>query len=102
MRRRAPWLPAWRARSGSPETERVPAAAAGEAEGPPLLRRPGEAVPRLLREGLSPAGDHRREPARAAGVPLGQRARASRLRGLPAPGAPADPARPLDGQRAAR
>jgi hypothetical protein len=25
----------------------------------PLLRRSGEAVPRLLREGLPPAGDHR-------------------------------------------
>ena len=47
---------------------------------------------------LRASPDHRREPARAARVPPRQRARASRLRGLAPPGAPADPPRPLDGQ----
>ena len=46
-------------------------------------------------------GHHRREPARAARVPAGQRARAARLRRLAPAGAPAHPPRPLDGQRPA-
>src|ERR1700736_3710205 len=100
VRRRAPLLPAGRARTRPYETERVPRAAAREAEGPPLLRRAGASVPRLLRKGLPPAWDHRREPARAARVPPGQRPRAAGLRGLPPPGAPADPPRPLDRERA--
>src|SRR2546421_32517 len=45
--RRAAVLPAGRARPRPPEAERVPRAAAREAEGPPLLRRAGEAVPQL-------------------------------------------------------
>src|SRR5271165_2960053 len=91
VRRRAPLLPAGRARTRADETERVPGAAAREAEGAPLLRGAGEAVPRLLREGLAPAGHHGREPARDAGVPAGQRAGAAGLRRLASPVAPADP-----------
>ena len=45
--------PPGRARSRTAQTERVPRAAAREAEGAPLLRRAREAVPRLLREGLA-------------------------------------------------
>ena len=62
VRRRAPLLPAGRPRPRAPEAVRVPRPAAREAEGPPLLRRAREAVPQLLRQGLAPAGHHRREP----------------------------------------
>src|SRR3954463_12824391 len=48
---RDPALPAGRARPGPQQGQRVPAPAAREAEGPPHLRRAGEAVPRLLRRG---------------------------------------------------
>ena len=57
---------------------------------------------RLLREGFAPDRYHRREPACAAGVPPRQRPCAPRLRGFAPSGAPADPPRPLDGQRPAR
>src|ERR1700730_17058532 len=97
----APLLSARRARTRAHETERVPAAAAREAEGAPLLRRAGEAVPRLLRKGLTPAGRHRREPAGAARVPPGQRAGTPGLRRIAPPGPTAHPPRPLDGQRPA-
>src|SRR4029077_8495618 len=99
---RAPLIPAGRARPWAPQTERVSRAAAREAEGAALLRGAGAPVPRLLREGLAPAGDHGREPARAARVPARQRARAPRLRGLAAAGAPAHPPRPLDVERPPR
>src|SRR5271166_1345519 len=46
---RDPALPAGRARQEPPEGRRLPAADQGEAEGPPDLRHPGAAVPRLLR-----------------------------------------------------
>ena len=46
VRRRAPLLPARRARPRPPEAERVPPPAAREAEGQALLRRAREAVPR--------------------------------------------------------
>src|ERR1700682_5450498 len=82
VRRGAPLLPTRRARTRAHETERVPGAAAREAEGAPLLRRAGEAVPRLLRKGVAAVGDHRREPARAARVPAGQRLGASGVRRL--------------------
>src|SRR6266566_1490482 len=65
-RRRAPELSPGRARPRPREAVRVPAAAAREAEGPPLLWRAREAVPQLLRQGEPPAGRHRREPAQAA------------------------------------
>ena len=64
VRHRAPRVPAGRPRPWPPEAERVPRAAAREAEGPPLLRRAREAVPHLLRQGVAPARHHRREPAR--------------------------------------
>src|ERR1039458_297468 len=91
VRRRASLLPTGRARPGSDETERVPPAAAREAEGARLLRGARAPVPRLLREGLAPAGDHGREPARAAGVSPRQRAGAPGLRRLAQAGAAADP-----------
>src|SRR3954452_8775398 len=80
VRRRAPLLPAGRSRPRTPEAVRVPRAVAREAEGPPLLRRAGEAVPQLLREGLAPAGHHRREPAPHPRVPRRQPPRPPRLR----------------------
>ena len=46
-------------------------------------------------------GHHRREPPLAARAPLRQRARPPRLRRLAAPGATADPPRPLDRSTAA-
>ena len=95
VRRRAPLLPARRARPRAHAPVRVPAAAAREAEGAPLLPGAGEAVPQLLRQGFAPGGRHRREPAAPAGAPARQRARAPRLRGLAPPGPPADRPRPL-------
>src|SRR5919112_2078597 len=102
VRRRAAHLPAGRPRSRPPEAVRVPPPAAREAEGPPLLRRPREAVRQLLRQGEPPTGRHRREPAPSARVAARQHACATRLRGIAAPGAPADPPRTLDGQRPSR
>src|SRR5207237_7872237 len=78
----------------------VPAAAAREAEGPPLLWGPRAAVPQLLRQGKPAGGRDRREPAAPARDALRQRARAARLRRIAASGPPADPPRPLDDQRA--
>ena len=46
-------LPARPARPRADQGKRIPAAAAGEAEGPLHLRRDGEAVPPLLRRGRS-------------------------------------------------
>src|SRR5205085_8906125 len=100
--RRAALVRTGRARPRPPQTERVPRPAAREAEGAALLRGARAPVPRLLREGFAAAGDHGREPARAARVPPGQRARAAGLRGLTPPGASADPPRSLDGERPSR
>src|ERR671929_242751 len=63
VRRRAALIPARRARPRAPAPIGVPRAAAREAEGAPLLRRAGAPVPHLLRQGLAPARNHRREPA---------------------------------------
>src|SRR3982751_2926806 len=49
--RGAPLRPAGGARARRQEAGRARRARAREAEGPPLLRRPGEAVPGLLRQG---------------------------------------------------
>src|SRR5919112_6802106 len=84
VRRRAAHLPAGRPRSRPPEAVRVPPPAAREAEGPPLLRRPREAVPQLLRKGQPSAGRDRREPAAPARDAVRQRARATGLRRLAA------------------
>ena len=61
VRRRAPLLPAGRARPRPPEAERVPRPAAREAEGQALLRRAREAVPRstTTRPRASPASPAR-------------------------------------------
>src|SRR5947209_17426075 len=99
VRRRASLLSAGRARSRADAPERVPGPAAREAEGQALLRRAREAVPDLLPEGLPSARDHRREPPADARVPLRQRARPARLRGVAAAGPAADPAWALDGER---
>src|SRR5579862_7495254 len=102
MRRRAPVLPAGRARPRAPEAERVPPAAAREAEGAALLRAAREAVPRLLREGVAATRHHRREPPDAAGMSARQRAGPPRLRRLAPPGTPAGAPRSLDRERPAR
>ncbi len=54
VRDRAPLVSAGRARPRPHQAERVPAPAAREAEGAPLLRPAREAVPQLLREGDAP------------------------------------------------
>src|SRR3954465_2822110 len=102
MRDRAPQLPARGPRARPLAPVGVSAAAARETEGPPLLRRPREAVPQLLRQGLGPGRRDRREPAAALGGPLRQRAGAARLRRVAPPGAPDDSSRPLDRERPAR
>ena len=61
VRDRAPRVPAGRARPRPHQAVRVPAAAAREAEGAPLLRRARAAVPHLLRQGQPRA---RASPAR--------------------------------------
>src|SRR5207244_4529597 len=99
MRRRAPLVPAGRARARAPASVRVPNAAAREAEGAPLLPAPREAVPQLLRPGRPPAGRHGREPAATPRAPARQRPRPARLRRLAPPGAPARGPRPLASQR---
>ena len=71
-----------------PEGRRVPAADPGEAEGPPDLRHPGAAVPRLLRGSDPQARPDRRDPAPAARAPPGQR----RLPGRASPRAATWPA----------
>ena len=63
VRRRAPQLPAGRARARPHQAVGVPAPAAREAEGAPLLRPAREAVPQLLREGREALGDHGRGAA---------------------------------------
>src|SRR5437899_696287 len=73
-----------------------------EAAGPSLLRRAGEAVPPLLREGEPPVRHHGPEPAVDAREPVRQRPGAPRLRRVPPAGAPAGPPWPLDGQRPPR
>ena len=60
----------------------VPGAAAREAEGAPLLRRAGEAVPQLLRQGEPGDGVTGENLLRLLETPLRQRARAARLRRL--------------------
>src|SRR5215211_6341351 len=76
VRRRAPLVPAGRARPRPPEAVRVPRPAAREAEGAPVLRGPREAVPDVLRQGVPSARHHGREPAAHPRVPLRQRPRA--------------------------
>ena len=99
---RAAAVPAGRARPRPRAPVRVPAPAAREAEGAPLLPGAREAVPQLLRQGQPPAGRHRREPLAPARAPARQRARAARLRRLAPAGPPAGRPRPLRGQRPAR
>src|SRR3954452_10671562 len=101
VRRRAPVLPAWRARAWPRAPVGVPPAAAREAEGPPLLPVAREAVPRVLPEGVAPAGRHRREPSTAARAPARQRARAPGLCRFPPSVPPADRPRPLARERPA-
>src|SRR5436190_23669609 len=101
VRRRAPLLSAGRARPGPRSPVGVPPAAAREAEGPALLPVAREAVPRLLPEGLPPAGRHGREPPAAARAPARQRAGAPRLRRLTSSVPPADRPRALARQRPA-
>src|SRR5476651_2841475 len=55
VRDRAPLVSAGRARPRPDQAERVPDAAAREAEGAPVLRTPRKPIPHLLREG-EPAG----------------------------------------------
>ena len=87
---------------GRIKQSRVPAAAAREAEGAPLLRPAREAVPHLLREGDRRDGHHRREPAADARDAARQRRLPARLRGVARAGAPARAARPLPRQRPPR
>ena len=99
---RAPQLPAGRARPRPHQAVRVPAPAAREAEGAPVLRPAREAVPQLLRQGRRAVGHHRRgAPAHARDAPR-QRRLPPRLRRLARAGAPAHPPRPLPGERPAR
>src|ERR1700749_813347 len=70
--REAP-LPARPARPRADQGKRIPAADAGEAEGPLHLRRHGEAVPPLLRRGCGPSRQDRRRAAADPGKPAGQR-----------------------------
>src|SRR3712207_2627266 len=58
VRRRAPELPAGGARTRPDQAVGIPAPAAREAEGAPLLRDPREAVPRLLQQGVASLGHH--------------------------------------------
>ena len=74
---------------------------AREAEDEADLRRPGGAVPHLLRDGRAAEGGHRREPGPPPRAATGQRRAPSRVRGLPRPGAGAGPARALPRERAA-
>src|SRR6201981_3719710 len=60
---RDPALPAGRARPEPAQGRRLPDADPGEAEGAPDLRRPGAAVPRLLRRGGPQARPYRGEHA---------------------------------------
>ena len=99
VRHRAPLLSAGRARSRPHQAERVPAAAAREAEGAPLLRPAREAVPEHLREGVARHRRSGREPVAHARDASRQRRLPARLRRLARPGAPARPPRPLSGER---
>src|SRR5439155_13558428 len=63
VRDRAPLVSAGRAWPRPHQAERVPAAAAREAEGPPVLRAARDAVPHVLREGEQAGRHHRRQPA---------------------------------------
>ena len=71
----------------------------GEAEGPPDLRHPGAAVPRLLRGSGPQARPDRRDHAPAARAPPGQRRLPRGLRQEPRHGPPAGDPRPLHGER---
>ena len=102
VRDRAPQLSAGRARPRPDQAERVPAAAAREAEGAPLLRPARDAVPHLLREGRAADRHHRREPAADARDAARQRRLPARLRRLARAGPPARPPRPLPRQRPPR
>ncbi|CAA9266082.1 MAG: SSU ribosomal protein S4p (S9e) @ SSU ribosomal protein S4p (S9e), zinc-independent, partial [uncultured Actinomycetospora sp.] len=96
---RASPVPPGAARPDPHQGVRVPAAAAGEAEGPLHLRPAREADARLLRGGEPSRGQDRRRvpaPARVASR-LGRLPR--RARPDPSPGPPAGGPRPLPGQR---
>src|SRR5438874_1691829 len=99
VRHRAPQLAAGRARPRPQQAVRVPAPAAREAEGAPLLRPAREAVPHLLHEGGEGHGRHRRDLAADARDPARQRRLPARLRSLARAGAPARPAWALPGER---
>src|SRR5213078_1419293 len=102
VRDRAPQLPAGRARPRPDQAVGVPAPAAREAEGAPLLRPAREAVPHVLLEGREGLGHHRRGAAADARDAPRQRRLPARLRRLARAGPPARPPRPLPGQRPPR
>ena len=93
-------LPARPARPWPDQGDRVPAAASREAEGPPHLRRAGEAVPHATtkRPTASP-GKTGEELLQDPRVAAGQRGLPGRLRQVPRHGPPAGQARPLHGER---
>src|SRR4029077_6537596 len=96
---RDPALPAGRARPEPAQGRRLPDADPGEAEGPPDLRHPGAAVPRILRGSGPEARPDRRDHAPAARAPPGQRCLPRGLRQEPRHGPSAGYPRPLHGER---
>src|SRR5579862_7369189 len=74
-------------------------ATAREAEGQAHLRRPGRAVPALLRAGGADARHYRRDAAAAARTPTRQRRLPHRLGDIPPAGAAARAPRTLYGER---
>src|SRR5204863_1889266 len=99
VRDRASLVSAGRARPRPHQAERVPAAAAREAEGSPLLRAARAAVPRVLREGVPPLRRHGRRAAAHARDAARQRRVPPRLRRVARAGAPTRPPRALPSQR---
>ena len=87
---------------GRIKQSRVPAPAAREAEGSPVLRPAREAVPQHVREGDPRARGAGREPAPDARDASRQRRLPARLRRLSRAGAPARSPRPLPRQRPPR
>src|SRR3954469_12304841 len=102
VRDRAALLSAGRARPRPDQAERVPPAAAREAEGAPLLRPVGDAVPHLLREGEQAGWHHGRQAAAHARDASRQRRLSPRLRRVTCAGAPARAARSLLRERPPR
>jgi small subunit ribosomal protein S4 len=80
VRRRAPLVPAGRARPRAHQAERVPAAAAREAEGAPLLRRAREAVPHYYEVASRQQGITGENLLRLLEMPARQRRLPARLR----------------------